>query len=179
MAKKWSSKVKKLSEGNERIIAIELLGTVKLCIINVYLPTNNSSTDSHLEYTECLDILHDMISKYRQSHKLIIAGDFNGTLLQPRLYNRYDRLLQGFVEEHVLLWGKSDGHTFFHHAGASSSQIDYILTTDIGLLKHFQVGDKDSVNSSSHVHIYGQLTAYMQLGNVLHQRASKKSVKHC
>ena len=146
---------------------------------SVYLPTNTSSTDSHLEYTECLDILHDMISKYRQSHKLIIAGDFNGTLFHPRLYNRHDRLLQGFVEEHELLFGKSDRHTFFHHAGTSSSQINYIFTTDIGLLKHFQVGDKDSLNSSSHLHIYGQLSAYMQLRNVSHQRASKKSVRHC
>ena len=78
--KHWSSKIKKLSEGNERIIAIELLSSIKLCIVNVYLPTNNSATESHHEYAECLDILHNIVSKYRQSHKFIIAGDFNGTL---------------------------------------------------------------------------------------------------
>ena len=82
------------------------------------------------------------------------------------------------MEEHELLYGKPDRHTFFHHAGTSSSQIDYIFTTDIELLKHFQAGDKDSLNSSSHLHIYGQLSAYMQLENVPHQRASKKSIRH-
>ena len=52
----WSSRIKKLSDGNERTIAIEIQGQVKICLINVYMPTNNSSVNSHLEYTECLDI---------------------------------------------------------------------------------------------------------------------------
>ena len=67
-----SSRVKKLEDGNERIIGIELSGTEKLCIINVYLPTNNPSVNSHIEYAECLDILDNMISKFRCSHKLVL-----------------------------------------------------------------------------------------------------------
>lgn len=68
---KWSCKMKKLTDGNERIIAVELCGDENICITNVYLPTNNSSVNSHLKYTECLDTLRDILLKYRLSHKII------------------------------------------------------------------------------------------------------------
>ena len=48
------------------------------------LPTNNSSENSHLEYGECLDILHNMIVKYIYSYTIIVDGDFNGTLLAAK-----------------------------------------------------------------------------------------------
>ena len=86
----WSSKVKKLGEGNERMIGIELSGTDKICIINVYLPTNNPSLNSHIDYAKCLDVLDRMISKFRNSNKIISCGDLNGTLLRARQYNKHD-----------------------------------------------------------------------------------------
>ena len=58
----WRGKIKKLEVGNERIAATELSTDKKLC--SVYLPTNNTSVDLHLEYRECVDILHDIIMKY-------------------------------------------------------------------------------------------------------------------
>ena len=149
----WSSRIKKLSDGNERIIAIEIQGQVKICLINVYMPTNNSSVNSHLEYTECLDILHNMISKFRQTHKMIVCGDFNGTLLDARPYNKHDYLLQAFVNCQGLKWIAKSEHTFFHHAGTSSSQIDYVLSSDLDLLQNYQIGGRDSENSSSHVKV--------------------------
>ena len=69
--------MKRLNEGNERVIAIEIKGQEDICIVNVYMPTSNSSTNSHLEYLECLDILHGIVMKYRQSHKFVTCGDFN------------------------------------------------------------------------------------------------------
>ena len=98
----WSSKTKKISEGNERIIAIELTGKNKLCIINGYLPTKNSSANSHIEHSECLDILDSIISKYKSSHKVVLCGDLNATLLSARSSNKHDHLLQNFVEEKML-----------------------------------------------------------------------------
>ena len=74
--------MKRLNEGNERVIAIEIKGQENICIVNVYMPTNNRSNHTHLEYSECIDILH------------VICGDCNGSLLEPRPYNRHDRLLQ-------------------------------------------------------------------------------------
>ena len=58
LSKQWSSKVKRLNVGNERIVAIEINSQEKRCLINIYMPTNNSSVNSYLEYLECLDILH-------------------------------------------------------------------------------------------------------------------------
>ena len=125
----WSSKVKKMNEGNERIIGIEISGNDKLCLINVYLPTNNNSVNSHVEYAKCLDMLDSMIIKYRNSHKIVLCGDFNGTLLTARPYNKHDQLLQNFIKEHELIFELTTNHTFFHHSGSSSSQIDYITSS--------------------------------------------------
>jgi hypothetical protein len=58
----------------------------------VYMSTNNSG-DSYL------DIVSSLLSTYSATHRIIIAGDFNGTLLQPRAYNKHDKLLQAFVQE--------------------------------------------------------------------------------
>ena len=80
-------------------------------------------------------------------------GDFNGTLLQQRQYNKLDVLLNSFVSEHELNFISSEKHSFFHHSGASSSQIDYILTTDRAILSDFKIAEKGSTNLSSHTHV--------------------------
>ena len=156
--KQLTSKVKRLNEGNERVIAIEIKGQEDICIVNVYMPTNNSSTNSHLEYSECLDILHGIVMKYRQSHKLVICGDFNGTLLDPRPYNKHDRLLQTFMKDHNFEHRISEMNTFFHHSGAGSSQIDYITSSEKSLLYLYQVCTREPENTSSHVIVYGYLS---------------------
>ncbi|CAG2233691.1 unnamed protein product [Mytilus edulis] len=82
--------VQEIQSGNNRIIAVELKSPFNLCIICVYMPTNNSG-DSYLEYTECLDIISSIFSTYSATHRMIIAGDFNGTLKPPRNYKTHDR----------------------------------------------------------------------------------------
>lgn len=39
---------------------------------------------------------------------------------------------------------------FFHHSGASSSQIDYIMSSDINLLNEYKIHKKHATNLSSH-----------------------------
>ena len=85
------------------MVAIEIYGNENMCIINVYMPTNNTSMSSHLEFTKCLDILHNIITKYRLTHKIILCEDFNGTLLEARPYNKHDKLLQTFVKKRVQI----------------------------------------------------------------------------
>jgi hypothetical protein len=92
----WSSKVKQLLDGNERIIAITIATKVNICIINAYLPTHG--TNSSEEYRECLDVIHDIIQKYHESHVIFLCGDLNGTLLQSRM-NKHDRLLKELIRE--------------------------------------------------------------------------------
>ena len=82
----WSNKLADritcLDVGNERVMAIQLDAEIKICIINVYLPTNKS--DSEYKYRECLDVLHDIIRRYELTHKILLCGDLNGTLLPNR-----------------------------------------------------------------------------------------------
>ena len=87
-----SPSIQELSTGNNRIIAIEIKSPMNICLICVYMPTNNSG-DSYLDYMECLDIVSSLLSTYSATHRIIIAGDFNGTLLQPRAYNKHDKLV--------------------------------------------------------------------------------------
>ena len=119
-----NSKIKKLPDGNERIIAITISCLPELLIINAYMPTIN--TDSQLEYAECLDIISDIVTKYRQSYQIIICGDLNATLLDSR-NNKHDRLLKDFIQEHGFHKEKRavDKPTFYHHANGGTSQIDY------------------------------------------------------
>ncbi|CAG2188601.1 unnamed protein product [Mytilus edulis] len=132
--KQWSSKIKKLEVGNERIIAITIATEPMLCIINAYMPTIN--TNSEIQYSECLDIIFDIIEKHQSKYIIILAGDLNGSLLQTRT-NKHDKLLKEFVQE-VSLFRPDLGNqpTFFHHAHHGSSQIDYILSNRNNLSKN-------------------------------------------
>ena len=51
-------------------------------------------------YREMLDGVHYIIDRYSPSHKIILCGDLNGSLLQSRS-NPHDGMLKEFVQEHV------------------------------------------------------------------------------
>ena len=151
--KEWSSKIVKLDEGNERIIAIEMqCSDEKFCIVNAYMPTLNLPK-SRTEYQEHIDILHSIVSKYKNSHKVILCGDFNATLLETR-DNPHDSLFKKFVSE-VGLMNKMNciDSTFFSHNGKSTSQIDYILTKNIKKVTTVKIQDFRDCNTFSHVHV--------------------------
>ena len=44
---------------------------------------------------------------------MIVCGDFNGTLLDARPYNKHDYLLQAFVNGQGLKWIAKSEHTLF------------------------------------------------------------------
>ena len=120
--------IKRLPVGNTRIIAIEIsTNEGNVCLINCYMPSMDSGSTA--QYIEHLDVLQSIIDKYIVSHRLVVCGDFNGTLMSSRS-NQHDRLLRTFCEKNSLTdsLGGSTKCTFFHHSGNSSSQIDYILT---------------------------------------------------
>ena len=149
--KHLSHHINVLPEGNERILAIEMKPPHNICIVCVYMPVNNSG-NSHTEYMECLDILSTMLSKYSCTHKIILAGDFNGTLLKPRNYNKHDKLLQAFIRENKLHSNIIQQPTFYHHSGKSTSQIDYIIhNVQKDFLFEYKIGTRTDSNTSSHV----------------------------
>ena len=61
------------------------------------MPTHNTSVQSVDEYANCLDILFNIISNYDGTHKIIIAGDLNATLLISRKYNKHDEILKKLI----------------------------------------------------------------------------------
>ena len=92
------------------------------------------------------------LSTYSATHRIIIAVDFNGTLLQPRAYNKHDKLLQAFVQEMKLKQVQSDNPSFFHHSGMSSSQIDYIIyCAENCFIFDYKIHERCPINASSHV----------------------------
>ncbi|CAC5361741.1 unnamed protein product [Mytilus coruscus] len=156
----WSSRIKKLKDGNERIIAILITATKDICLINSYMPTHNS--DSLSEYTECLDIIYDIIQKYENTHKIVLAGDLNGTLQTSRT-NKHDKMLRNFAKNMNLKTGVElvNTHTFFHHAGNSSSQIDYILVQDENLVEDYTIEEISCANTSAHTIVKMEIASQM------------------
>ena len=64
------SHIKKLGEGNERIIGVEFRQeTNSTFIINVYLPTYENGSLS--EYERRLDIQYSILCKYRDFERLL------------------------------------------------------------------------------------------------------------
>lgn len=136
--------------------------TENICLINAYMPTHNQSVSSQDEYSECLDIIHNIMQNYQDTHKIIICGDMNGTLLRAREYNKHDRLLQDFVREHKLqVASNSSKSTFVHHNGKSQSQIDYIMCQDSQFICDYQIDDIASLNLSAHVPVHAKVNTFL------------------
>ena len=156
-----SDKITKLDAGNERVIAIEVNLDIKLCIINVYMPTNKSN--SEFGYRECLDVIHDVIQRYESSHTIVLCGDLNGTLMSSR-NNKHDIMFKDFVNEHHLSTGNDHqiSPTFYHFNGYVTSQIVYILCSDPKLLKDYTILERQAENLSPHVPVKAELNISTQ-----------------
>ena len=157
------------------MLAIEIELDHKICLINTYLPTNKP--ESEKAYTECLDILHDIISRFEQSHQIVICGDLSGTLL-PTRNNKHDIMLKNFETEHML---STTGHfslkpTFYYFKGVSKSQIDYILAYEQSVLVEYSVGNMELHNVSSHVPARALLKTNYMFKNI-QNNSSKHSVQ--
>jgi exonuclease III len=174
-----SSKVTRLSEGNTRVMGILIAINPKVCVIGTYMPTNNPSVNSSIEYAECLDIIQHMVMTYKETHEIIIIGDLNGTLNTPRNYNRHDVLLQSFVHELGIHVEHSETQTFFHHSGASTSQIDYILSLNDKTLKDYRVHVQSAENLSSHVPVSATLNTIIESKKKPGKNTSKSIKKKC
>ena len=177
--KSFGKYMKRLEDGNERVQAVKMqVGEARLCIINAYLPTLNLPS-SRENYQEMLDVVHHIIDRYSPSHKIILCGDLNGSLLQSRS-NPHDGMLKEFVQEHGFHLDSGFGvtPTFFGHSGASS-QIDYVLADDPDLILSVNISQQSPINMSSHVSIKASLSIYQdqlrteKRKNVSYQKVTK------
>ncbi|KAK3105653.1 hypothetical protein FSP39_002699 [Pinctada imbricata] len=143
--------VKTLDDGSERILALEInCKPHPLCIINVYKPTAGYS-DSTSQYKASLDLLDVIISKYRDTHSVLISGDLNATLLDDRNLSQ-DKLLKALVKENELSVHSTGSHMTYQH-GSGKSQIDYFLCTNHALIANFMLLDDVCSNTSTHTGI--------------------------
>ncbi|VDI31296.1 Hypothetical predicted protein [Mytilus galloprovincialis] len=125
--KQLDSYITQLPDGNDCIQCIEFSGAEPLLIISVYLPCKGSS-DSNEEFQECIDLLHEIYSKFKDTHNILLGGDLNENASQFSNSKR-SKHLQEFMKEHNLLT-KDLGPTFIHPNGCDSTCIDFFLYSE-------------------------------------------------
>ncbi len=144
--------VQECDEGTERILPIEIaFNSFKLCLVSVYLPTQGDAAARSL-LLEALDVIHNIMSKYRETHTILIAGDFNASLVRNK---PQDIILRDFMNTHGLtnIGNFGTKPTFISHTGLASSQIDYFLTTQPEVFLPASIIEDNGLNTSSHVPI--------------------------
>ena len=117
-----------------------------------------------------------MVMTYKETHEIIIIGDLNVTISTTRKYNKHDVLLQSFVHELGIHVKYSEKQTFFHHSGASTSQIDYMLSLNDKTLKDYRVHDQSAENVSSHLPVSATSNTNI-VSKKKHGKNSSKSIK--
>ena len=149
--KTLSRNIEQLTEGCERLVAIQIHSTPKkICIINTYMPTR--CTNSTVEYNQLLDELHEIFMKYKHSHDFIWAGDLNASLIRDPP-NKQDLLLMNFfTENHFELASSSKQATFFHY-NSSQSQIDYIFSNGDIQIEKYTINEDEPLNVSTHTSV--------------------------
>ena len=142
-----------ISDGSDRITATEIATPEeKLCLICVYMYARGTS-DGDVGFLQVFDELHEIVEKFRSTHRIIIGGDFNSSLHCSSPARR-DRLLKKFLEEHSL---RLPDHypekvTYRHDGTGASALIDYWVLSNTGG-SMVVVGDSNPINLSDHVHV--------------------------
>ena len=154
-SKKFSHLVKTHQDGSDRILIITIeCSPLPLCIINTYLPSQGSA-DFKTTYASHLDQLYEICQKFKD-HILILGGDINASLLQPK-YQHDNAAIEAFQEMHLLLPKEYPSDDTFHsHNGRDNRHIDYFLSSHpdvVEVLKPL----KPSSNTSSHDPIISKL----------------------
>ena len=67
------------SDGANQIQCVELSGNDRLLIISVYMPCK-VLTDNIEDFRDCVDQLHEIVTKYKTTHRIIFGGDINEEL---------------------------------------------------------------------------------------------------
>ena len=148
--KELQNNVRILDEGNDRILAVEYKTEfLPICLICAYMPTSGYAETAE-NYSACVDLLSVVVSKYRDTHLVVVSGDMNATVLSSRSSNS-DKQFRKFVETEGLKVCTPGDHMTYSH-GNGASQIDYILSSaDIPV--QFALLDVVEGNTSSHIPI--------------------------
>ena len=117
------------------------------------LPDVNTVTDgAEEEFAENMDVLHEIIEKFKPNCDIMICGDLNSNITNPKT-TRDTRCRDFFIKHGFQIPDNSGKNTFYHHNGKGVNSIDYILCSNQKQLQGYHVDDRDSRCSSSHVHV--------------------------
>jgi hypothetical protein len=149
--------VEQCPDGSERIVVLLLKTVPAICLVSVYFPCRGRY--SVQDYLETLDQLAEIIQKYNSTAIIVIAGDFNASLLMER-DDSQSKHLRNFVKEMGLSAPVNIGRkpTFYAHNGKDTSQIDYVLTTRGKHLQNVVIGEMAPTNTSTHVPLAAVIT---------------------
>ncbi|CAG2211406.1 unnamed protein product [Mytilus edulis] len=118
--------VEKIEDGSERIICIKLKVKPKpILLICAYMPCNGSK-QAKTHFKECLDQLHEIITKYSDTCTPVLCGDWNCDLMKSSKKPARSIWMEEFINSKKLAF-KPTPLTFIHPNGNESSTIDYIF----------------------------------------------------
>ena len=103
---------------------VELDTEPKLCVINVYMPSRGNNKKE--AFTAVLDELAEIVTKFTDTHAILLSGDLNSSISRYPP-NERDQLLRNFVSENKLLSLQDGTPTYILPSGDPSAEIDYIL----------------------------------------------------
>ena len=166
-----SHRVQKLPEGSDRICAItvSLADLTPICIVCVYMPSRGKKAWED-EFLDTLAQLTELLVKYGPTHKLILCGDWNASLLDTRGIHR-DRAFAQFCRDQQLAPHPDMGTQHTYDCNGHTSQIDYILTRDPDLQVSACPVKEHHMNVSPHTPVRGKLNITCPTGTVPEQEA--------
>ena len=171
-----------ISDTTSRITAVLLtpLKGNKTCLINVYMPSRGRSC-SEANLLDTFDKVSAIISTYRSTCDVILAGDFNASLHRSPP-NSHDRLLKDFCRENQLELCQDypSTPTFRHSNGEDKSTIDYFLMGTWNRLKMLDVqvleNEQDAItgNTSDHAPVTARVEMDLLSPSPYHRKRRKK-----
>ena len=115
-------------------------------------------TDNFDNFQECLDQIHEIISKYNSSHSIFIGGDFNEDYESGS--TRRSSSLKDFLSDHCL--AVFTDKTFIHPNGVDSTTVDHFFFSKSFSNKVIQVKWLDiPENNSDHYPVTCTLSLHL------------------
>lgn len=151
-----NSIIESLPDGSNRTVCIKINSSPSVIIIATYAPCKGCSKYNE-EYMEILAEWQELLNKYKGSNDVLICGDLNASL-HSEYPDARDKLLKDFCTKNQLelVPNYPVGKTF--ECANGSSQIDYIIASNIDLIKQVQHVSKEYDNCSDHIPIRAVIT---------------------
>ncbi|MEW8546332.1 MAG: reverse transcriptase family protein [Candidatus Thiodiazotropha sp.] len=121
----------------------------------MYLPCRGYK-DSEDRFLDTLDELKEIVTKYAVDAHIVLVGDLNASLHREQPIAR-DEKLKSFLEKFQITTIKNYPIDYTYMHGNGKSVIDYILQSDVRIVKSVEVQSECSENTSPHYPVVAKL----------------------